>query len=256
MRRKPSLLPRYPSHSMNSGTMKGVALGLRTLKFRTSAWNDLGSRLNSCIIAKAVANTIFQTLSDFFARYGYWTVFFGVMLENIGVPLPGETVLLFAGFLSYQGKVNILPAMATALAGATVGACLGYALGRFGGTSAVHRIVKRFPRIGKSYDEAHNQFLKYGRWAVFVARFIAGLRMFAGILAGTLNMPFGSFLFYSFAGAVCWSLVIGYVGFAFGSNWGALVALVGRMNRIALVAIAACVLVLLLARSLHKRKVS
>jgi membrane protein DedA with SNARE-associated domain len=75
----------------------------------------------SCIIALVVAYSIFQVLSDFFARYGYWVVFFGVMLENAGLPVPGETVLVFAGFLAYQGDVHLSRAIVTAIAGATVG---------------------------------------------------------------------------------------------------------------------------------------
>ena len=78
--------------------------------------------------------SIFQTLTDFFARYGYWVVFFGVMLENGGLPLPGETVLLFAGFLAYQGQIQLVWAIGTAIAGATLGDSLGYTLGRYGGT--------------------------------------------------------------------------------------------------------------------------
>ena len=194
-----------------------------------------------------MANSIFQLLSDFFARYGYWVVFFGVMLENIGLPIPGETVLLFAGFLAFQGKIHVLPAILTAIAGATIGASLGYLLGRYGGTSVVNRFLKRFPRVAKRYDDAQKKFLKYGQWAVFAARFITGLRVFAGILAGALRMPFSIFLLFSFAGAVCWALVIGYVGFLFGSNWDTLVNFVGRMDRIALAIIGGGAVALLLA---------
>jgi len=86
-------------------------------------------------MATPVADVLFQILSDFFARYGYWVVFFGVMLENAGLPVPGETVLLFSGFLAYQGEVHLWRAIATAVAGATVGDSLGYCLGRFGGAA-------------------------------------------------------------------------------------------------------------------------
>jgi len=201
-----------------------------------------------------VANTIFQLLSEFFARYGYWVVFFGVMLENIGFPVPGETVLLFAGFLAYQGKIHILPAILTAIAGATIGASLGYLLGRYGGASLVNRFLSRFPRLRKRYDDAQKTYLEHGQWAVFAARFITGLRVFAGILAGVLRMPFSTFMLFSFAGAVCWALAIGYVGFLFGSSWGKLVSLVGRMDRIALVIIASGVAVLLLVSWLRRKK--
>jgi membrane-associated protein len=203
-----------------------------------------------------VANSIFQLLSDFFARYGYWVIFFGVMSENIGVPIPGETVLLFAGFLAYQGKIHILPSILTAIAGATIGASLGYWLGWYGGSSVVNRFLRRFPRLAKRYDDSQKLFLKHGQWAVFAARFIAGLRMFAGILAGALRMPFSTFLLFSFVGAVCWSLVIGYVGFLFGSNWGKLVHFVGRMDRIALAIIVGCALALLLFHLFRRKKPS
>ena len=201
-----------------------------------------------------MANTIFQLLSDFFARYGYWVVFFGVMLENVGFPIPGETVLLFAGFLAYQGKIHILPAILTAIAGATTGATLGYLLGWYGGPSVVNRVLGRFPRLRKRYDDAQRMFLKHGQWAVFAARFIAGLRIFAGIVAGVLRMPFLIFLFFSFAGAVCWAFVIGYVGFLFGSNWGRLVSFLGRVDRIALAIIGGCAVVLVLVHLVRRKK--
>jgi membrane protein DedA with SNARE-associated domain len=136
-------------------------------------------------------------------------------------------VLLFAGFLAYQGKIHILPAILMAIAGATIGASLGYLLGWYGGTSVVNRLLGRFPRLRKRYDDSQKIFLKHGQWAVFAARFITGLRVFAGILAGAMRMPFLIFLLFSFAGAVCWALAIGYVGFLFGSSWDKLVHFVG-----------------------------
>ena len=201
-----------------------------------------------------MANTIFQLLSDFFARYGYWAVLFGVLLENIGVPVPGETVLLFAGFLAYQGKIHILPAILTAIAGATAGACLGYGIGWYGGTSVVNRFLRGSPWLLKRYDDAQKKFHQRGQWAVFAARFIAGVRIFAGIVPGVLRMPFLTFLFFSFAGAVCWAVAIGYVGFLFGSSWDRLIAFVGRMDRVALVIIGVAAVVLFLVHRVRRRK--
>ena len=213
-------------------------------------------RRNSGIIAGVVANTIFQILSDFFAHYGYWVVFFGVMLENVGIPIPGETVLLFAGFLAYQGNIRILPAILTAIAGATLGAILGFMLGRYGATAVVNRFLKRFPRAAKRYDKAQKIFLKHGQWAVFGARFITGLRVFAGILAGAMRMRFSTFLSFSFAGAACWAVVIGYVGFLFGSSWDKLVSIVSRMDRLALALLVGCAVVLLLVHMVRRWRTS
>lgn len=106
-----------------------------------------GESPTSGIITEAVANTIFQLLSDFFALYGYWVVFFGVLLENIGLPIPGETVLLFAGFLAYQGKLHILPAILTAIGAATIGAALGYLLGFYGALRLSGESCRVFPAL-------------------------------------------------------------------------------------------------------------
>jgi membrane protein DedA with SNARE-associated domain len=203
-----------------------------------------------------VANSIFQLLSDFFARYGYWVVFFGVMLENAGLPVPGETVLLFAGFLAYHGKIGLLPAILTAVAGATIGDSLGFLLGRYGGTAFVNRYLRRWAWVEKRYDDAQKLFLKYGPWAVFTARFITGLRVFAGILAGVLLMPYPRFLFFNFTGAVSWALAIGCIGFMFGSNWEPLVGFLARLDRITLVIAALGVAVALLVHLLRRKKTS
>jgi membrane protein DedA with SNARE-associated domain len=178
-----------------------------------------------------VAETIFQTLSIFFARYGYWAVFFGVMLENCGVPVPGETVLLFAGFLAYQGDLQLGRIIVTAIAGATLGDTTGYCLGRFGGRALVERLRRRAGFFARHFDRAQSIYLKHGQWAVFVARFITGLRVFSGILAGSFRMSYARFLVFDFSGAVIWASTVASVGFFFGSNWESLVHFVKMFDR-------------------------
>ena len=178
--------------------------------------------------------SLFQTLTDFFARYGYWVVFFGVMLENGGLPLPGETVLLFAGFLAYQGQIQLRWAIGVAIGGATLGDSLGYALGRYGGNAFFDRYVKRFKFLGRQFENSRTLFLKHGHWAVFTGRFITGLRVFAGPLAGLFKMPYPRFLLFNFTGAVIWATAIGCVGFLFGDNWDNLVHVVKDIHRVTL----------------------
>ncbi len=185
----------------------------------------------------AVADTIFQVLTDFFARYGYWAVFFGVMLENAGIPVPGETILIFAGFLAYHGEIRLPRAILTAVVGATTGDSLGYCLGRFGGTAFVEKYRKHFPFLSRRFDRAQALFVKHGHWAVFVGRFITGLRVFAGILAGVFRMRYPRFLFFNFTGAVAWATTFGCVGFIFGRSWEGLVRFVKQMNRATLGAV-------------------
>jgi membrane-associated protein len=190
-----------------------------------------------------VIESIFQILTDFFARYGYWAVFFGVMLENGGLPLPGETVLLFAGFLAYQGEIKLVWAIGTAIAGATLGDSLGYTLGRYGGNAFFDRYVKRFKFLGRQFENSRTLFLKHGHWAVFTGRFITGLRVFAGPLAGLFKMPYPRFLLFNFTGAVLWATAIGCVGFLFGNSWDNLVHVVKDLHRVTLGLVAVLVLV-------------
>ncbi len=201
-----------------------------------------------------VAETIFQILSDFFAQYGYWVIFFGVMLENAGLPVPGETVVIFSGFLAFSGQIHLARAIVTAIAGATIGDSLGYCLGRFGGTFFVEKYVRRFGLLSRQFDRSQDLFLKHGHWAVFVGRFITGLRVFAGPLAGMFKLPYPRFLFFNFTGAVAWATTFGCVGFLFGRSWDSLVKFVKRLHWITLAAALAVVLILVVVYYLRKRK--
>ena len=187
--------------------------------------------------------SLFQTLADFFARYGYWVVFFGVMLENGGVPLPGETVLLFAGFLAYQGDLRLVWAIAIAIAGATLGDSLGYALGRYGGNAFFDRYVKQFKFLARQFENSKKLFLKHGHWAVFTGRFITGLRVFAGPLAGLFRMPYPRFLVFNFTGAVLWAMVIACLGFLFGKSLDNLAHVAKGFHRVTLCLVAVLLLV-------------
>jgi membrane protein DedA with SNARE-associated domain len=203
-----------------------------------------------------MAHTIFQTLSDFFSTYGYWVILFGVMLENAGIPIPGETVLLFAGFLAYHGKIDLLPSILVAIAGATLGDSMGFLIGHFGGRPLVDRFIRRFSVIQKSFDHSQALFLKYGQWAVFTGRFITGLRMFAGILAGLFRMPYRRFLIFNFSGATVWAVAIIYVGFLFGNSWQLVQQHFLKINEIVMAAVLVAVLIGVTSYYLKKKRPS
>jgi membrane protein DedA with SNARE-associated domain len=181
-----------------------------------------------------VADTIFHILTDFFSRYGYSAVFFGVMLENAGLPVPGETVLIFAGFLAYHGELRLVRAILTAIAGATIGDSLGYCLGRYGGTAFIEKHRQQLGFLAREFDRSRTIYLQYGQWAVFTARFIVGLRMFSGILAGSFRMRYLRFLAFDLTGAVIWATTIACVAFFFGSNWQRLVQVVKEFDWVVL----------------------
>ncbi len=175
---------------------------------------------------------------ELFSRFGYWAVFFGVMLENAGLPVPGETILLFAGFLAGQDEFHLYWVMVIATCGATLGDNIGYGIGRTGGRSLLERYTGKSKHIHKRLVQAESIFLRYGNWTVFIARFVTGLRVFAGPLAGVLHMPWTRFLLFNFSGAVVWSVVITLVGYFFGSQWHRLLRIVKGVNVGILVAVA------------------
>ncbi|MGV9789289.1 DedA family protein [Streptomyces sp. NPDC003435] len=140
-------------------------------------------------------------------------------LESLGIPLPGEIVLVSAALMSSQHTgVDPFVLGACATVGAVIGDSIGYAIGRKGGRPLLTWLGRRFPR---HFSEAHvataeRSFEKWGMWAVFFGRFIALLRIFAGPLAGVLRMPYWKFLIANVLGGVVWAggttAVVYYVG--------------------------------------------
>ncbi|WP_079125487.1 DedA family protein [Streptomyces lushanensis] len=129
-------------------------------------------------------------------------------LESLGIPLPGEIVLVSSALLASQhGDINPYILGACATAGAIIGDSIGYAIGRRGGRPLLAWLAVRFPRhCGEpQIAMAERSFQKWGMWAVFFGRFIALLRIFAGPLAGVLKMPYWKFLIANVLGGIVWA---------------------------------------------------
>ncbi|WP_030901474.1 DedA family protein [Streptomyces sp. NRRL F-5126] len=129
-------------------------------------------------------------------------------VESLGIPLPGEIVLVAAALLaSQQGHINPYILAACASAGAVAGDSTGYLIGRKGGRPLLAWLARKFPKhFGESQvGTAERSFEKWGMWAVFFGRFVALLRIFAGPLAGVLKMPYWKFLTANLLGGVVWA---------------------------------------------------
>ena len=195
---------------------------------------------------------LFEILEEAFTNYGYWVIFFGVMLENAGLLIPGETVLLYAGYLCFHGQLDLTRVMIVSSVGASVGDNLGYLLGRRFGFPLLNRYRKGF--LGKflRYDRAQQLFLRHSNWAVFTGRFITGLRVFAGPFAGIFRMPYRRFIFFDTLGAVLWGIGITLIGYAIG-DWRHIVEFITRSNRIILGVVLMIVTVLILRARRRRR---
>jgi membrane protein DedA with SNARE-associated domain len=152
-------------------------------------------------------------------HYGYWVVFFGILLESIGLPLPGESLMIAASvYAATTGHTNILFVVLLAAVGAICGDQIGYWVGRWIGFAVLQRWGRR---LGLSDDRlALGRFLfrRYGGWVVFLGRFVAFLRTFAALLAGANRMPWHSFLLWNALGGVAWTSLYGFGAYGLGEG--------------------------------------
>lgn len=146
-----------------------------------------------------------ETIQEIARQYGYWAVFGGILLENTGIPIPGETITLAGGFLAGSGELNFWWVLLSALAGAIIGDNFGYWIGYFGGWSFLTRVGRLFRLKEEQLIEVRDRFADNAVQAVILGRFIALLRIFAGPLAGTARMPYWKFLLCNFVGAGIWA---------------------------------------------------
>jgi membrane-associated protein len=158
-------------------------------------------------------------LLSFFRDYGYYLVFFGLLLENIvviGIFFPGETLFFLAFFLSFQGHLRWDLVALLGIMGATLGNVLGYFLGKYGGREWFFHLLPRWLQ-GKA-QQAEDYFQVHGGKTVFLARFATGVRVFIPAVAGFSRMSFGPFLFYSFSAILSWSFMMLLLAFFFGKS--------------------------------------
>lgn len=148
---------------------------------------------------------IFEMLRSGLVHYGYWAVAAVLLLENAGVPVPGETVLLLASFLAYsQHELSLPLVILVGAIAASVGDSLGFGLGRYGGRPLLERHRRIFRVSDSVLARGEQLFERYGAFTIFFARFVFGMRIVAGPMAGVLRMPWRKFAAFNCLGAVVW----------------------------------------------------
>ena len=155
-------------------------------------------------------------------HYGYLAVAAFMIAEGCGIPVPAETLLITAAAFAARGKLSIWGVIVAGALGGVIGGTLGYMIGARGGLP----LLRRFgARVG--FDEAklargQDFFRRRGGSAVFLARFVAFLRLIVPMLAGVAHMPLGRFSVYNAVGAVAAALGYGFLGYQFGRDLPAL----------------------------------
>lgn len=196
---------------------------------------------------------VLADLAPLLDHWGYLAVAALVFVEDFGVPVPGETVMIAAAVYAGAGRLDIAAVVGVALLAAVAGDNVGYVLGRFGG----HRLVARFGRYvlltPARLARAEGFFGRHGARIVTVARFVEGLRQANGLIAGLTGMPWRRFLGFNALGAALWVGAWAGLGDLAGQNLGTIYPAVRRSERY-LLAAAALAVVLLAARRLSRRR--
>jgi membrane protein DedA with SNARE-associated domain len=194
-----------------------------------------------------------ENIQEIAHKYGYWTIFWGILLENLGIPLPGETVTLVGGFLAGSKELNYWLVLVDAIAGAFVGGICGYWIGRAGGWSFLLRITSFFRISEARITRIKERFSENVGKAVFFGRFFALLRIFAAPLAGITEMPFGKFFIYNLAGAAAWGSAMVTLAF-FAGQVVSLEQLVGWVSQFAIAALFILIAIIVIPLWLESRK--
>jgi membrane protein DedA with SNARE-associated domain len=175
-------------------------------------------------------------------HYGYLVILFGVMLEGIGVPLPGETILIAAGVLVHRGVLDFGGALFSGILGAVVGNQIGYWIGRFGGRPFVLRWGRYAFITPERLGHAEAFFARHGGSAVFLSRFVVGLRIFGALVAGTSRMPWGKFALYNVLGGTVWAAAVVSLGYFLWASISLVEHWVGRASLLLLAVLALALL--------------
>jgi len=173
-----------------------------------------------------------QFLRDYLELHGYWVLFLWTFLE-------GEAGLILAGFLAFQGYLNIFGVILTALAGSFCGDQFYFYLGRWQG----RRLLKVFTSIAKKFHKALKLIEKYGTFVAFISRFTYGFRIILPIILGMTNLGALKFCGLNLLSALCWSIIFSLAGFLFGKSASLFVEDVSRYEpylMLALIALIGC----------------
>jgi membrane protein DedA with SNARE-associated domain len=160
---------------------------------------------------------IVETVRHYLLAWGYWAIVAGLLGENAGLPLPGETIMAFASFMAFrQHHLSFAWIIVVGTISATAGDNIGYLLGR----SLGRRLLGKWKRLFRLDDEdiqaGEELVRRHGPLTVFVARFIFGLRTITGPLAGILRMHWKRFVLWNALGTVFWVSAMVLMGYAFG----------------------------------------
>ena len=247
---------------MDQHVLTTVATVLSSTALHGTALHDTvlhGTALVSAALARSAGTTpqelpgFLNSLAPVIHHYGVWAIVLFVFLEDFGVPVPGETVLIAGAVFAGTGNPNIIAVYIAGFVAAVAGDNLGYAIGRFGGRAVVDRWGKYVFLTPERLDKAENFFNRHGGKIIVIARFVEGLRQANGLIAGITEMHWLKFVAFNALGAALWVGTWVSVGYFAGQHITAIYDAITRYSLYAAIA-AAVVIVAWIGLRIRKRR--
>ena len=160
-----------------------------------------------------------DTITQWISHYGYFGIFFLLVLGIVGLPVPDEWLLTFTGFLIYKQTLLVVPALISAVLGSACGITISYLIGRTLGTLVITKYGAAFHITQKRLDQAHGWFERVGTWALLVGYFVPGVRHLTAIVAGASKLRPVAFGAFAYTGACLWVVTFVSIGYGFGDKW-------------------------------------
>ena len=196
--------------------------------------------------------TVVTSLEPFVKQYGYFGVALLLLLENTGIPIPGETTLITAAVFAGIGQLNIFIVVLIAIIACVIGDSMAYLFGYLGGRRLIEKYGKYISLDDKKYQRAENFFNRRGGIVVIIARFFEGLRQLNGFIAGSSSMSWPSFIVYNIIGSSLWVGTWSLIGYYGGNHLGTLLKYQSYLSIFFVLAVIVLVLWFLLSKKRKK----
>jgi membrane protein DedA with SNARE-associated domain len=196
---------------------------------------------------------VLHSLEPALDHYGYLAVAGFVMLEDFGVPVPGETILILGAVYAGTGRLNVFAVALVGFVAAVLGDNIGFAIGHFGGRPMIERYGRYVLITSERLDRATNFFERQGAKVVVAARFIEGLRQANGIIAGMSGMHWLRFLIFNAIGAALWVAVWTSIGYLSGSHIDTIYSAATRYDAYLAIGVGALIILYVASRLKHSK---
>jgi len=157
-----------------------------------------------------------ETIFRWITEYGYLAIF---VLMTLGTPMPDEVLLAFAGYLVYEGRLQLFPTMAAAFLGSVCGITISYGLGRTVGNYLVTKFGPAVKITGDKVTRVQTWFERVGKWGLLFGYLLPGVRHLIAFGAGTSKLPPSVFASFAYTGGFIWSVTVISAGYYLGSQW-------------------------------------